>query len=595
MKSVVHVTHEAVQKIGGIGAVLHGLLTSKAYSEDIDRDILVGPLFSTDGPGNARLGSDGEVLYSSIDGIVRHPFGGAFAEIERKYHVNIVYGRKAFFDSVTGIRAYPEVLLFNVNHYDQQRINLFKFRLFQEFGIESSKYEYIWDYEQYCRIAEPALEALHAIGCPDGPDPAVILSHEYMGMPTALAAMLNNPERFRTVFYAHEVAPMRRIVEAHAGHDITFYNALELAHRQKLDVNDVFGPQDHFYKYPLVDAARHCDNIFAVGDYIVREFRFLNQAFESRNIDLAYNGVPAFKISLADKLASRRRLQRYIGKLLGFEPDYVFTHVTRMVLSKGLWRDIRVMEQLETRLARENKRAVLLVLSTETSARRSDDVLNMEKDYRWPVAHREGYPDLTGGEAAFYAGVQEFNARSCAAKVIYINQFGFTRQTCGQRMPADMDFMDIRQGSDLEFGQSIYEPFGIAQVEPISFGGICLFTSLCGCAGFARHAAGNSPTPNVIEADYTVAPELKIARIEDCLAITRETRDTIETATAARLADEIHRRLPTTDRQIDEFLQRGYALAEKMSWDAVARHYVLPGIARALAKQPRRQQQPVLA
>ena len=32
MKSVVHVTHEAVQKIGGIGAVLHGLLTSKAYS-----------------------------------------------------------------------------------------------------------------------------------------------------------------------------------------------------------------------------------------------------------------------------------------------------------------------------------------------------------------------------------------------------------------------------------------------------------------------------------------------------------------------------------------------------------------------------------
>ena len=31
MKTVVHVTHEAVQKIGGIGAVLHGLITSKVY------------------------------------------------------------------------------------------------------------------------------------------------------------------------------------------------------------------------------------------------------------------------------------------------------------------------------------------------------------------------------------------------------------------------------------------------------------------------------------------------------------------------------------------------------------------------------------
>ena len=31
MQTVVHVTHEAIQKIGGIGAVLQGLLTSKVY------------------------------------------------------------------------------------------------------------------------------------------------------------------------------------------------------------------------------------------------------------------------------------------------------------------------------------------------------------------------------------------------------------------------------------------------------------------------------------------------------------------------------------------------------------------------------------
>ena len=41
-------------------------------------------------------------------------------------------------------------------------------------------------------------------------------------------------------------------------------------------------------------------------------------------------------------------------------------------------------------------------------------------------------------------------------------------------MPADMEFLDIRRGSDLEFGQSIYEPFGIAQVEPLTYGAISL-------------------------------------------------------------------------------------------------------------------------
>ena len=55
-------------------------------------------------------------------------------------------------------------------------------------------------------------------------------------------------------------------------------------------------------------------------------------------------------------------------------------------------------------------------------------------------------------------------------------------------MPADMEFMDIRKGSDAEFGQSIYEPFGIAQVEPISFGGICVFSERLRLRGFVDKA-----------------------------------------------------------------------------------------------------------
>jgi hypothetical protein len=146
-------------------------------------------------------------------------------------------------------------------------------------------------------------------------------------------------------------------------------------------------------------------------------------------------------------------------------------------------------------------------------------------------------------------------------------------------MPADMEFMDIRKGSDAEFGQSIYEPFGIAQVEPISFGGICIFTNVCGCAGFVEKAAGGQ-TPNVIVADYTDLPE-KGLRPEMLMSIGQPQRDAIEATVAAMVAGELMDRLPRTPKQFEEFIERGYELAKKMSWEVVARNYVIPGIQRA--------------
>jgi hypothetical protein len=254
-----------------------------------------------------------------------------------------------------------------------------------------------------------------------------------------------------------------------------------------------------------------------------------------------------------------------------------------MVPSKGLWRDIRVVEHLEKHLAKEGRTAVLYVLSTETSPRSQHDIERMEKYYKWPVAHREGYSDLTGGEAAFYAHVQEWNARARHCKVVYINQFGFDRQACGMRMPADMEFLDIRKGSDAEFGQSIYEPFGIAQVEPISFGGICVFTGLCGCAGFVRKAAGGKPCANAIEVDYTKLPtSMRDQSIAELLKMDLWTRQEIEQNVAEDVAEELFRRLPRTQKDFDQLIASGGKLGAEMGWDAVSRNFVLPGMARAM-------------
>src|SRR5512134_3801559 len=139
MPTVVHVTHEAIQKIGGIGAVLHGLLTSRNYLDKINRNILVGPFWPSDVRGEQRLGPAGEVLYSSLDHLYRSPLAARFREIEQEYDVGIIYGRRKYTDKEAGITSTPEVLLIDVSRYDAQKIIQFKFDLWKTFGIESSR------------------------------------------------------------------------------------------------------------------------------------------------------------------------------------------------------------------------------------------------------------------------------------------------------------------------------------------------------------------------------------------------------------------------------------------------------------------------
>ena len=100
MLNIVHVTHEAVVKVGGIGTVLEGLITSRDYAESVGRTLLLCPLFSTEGDADSRLGPGGEVLYSSIDGRWNDPHRQAFSEIHQRYHVEIVYGRRHLRDRV---------------------------------------------------------------------------------------------------------------------------------------------------------------------------------------------------------------------------------------------------------------------------------------------------------------------------------------------------------------------------------------------------------------------------------------------------------------------------------------------------------------
>ena len=585
MLNVVHVTHEAIYKVGGIGAVLEGLITSRHYAEAVNRNILLCPLFSREGGVHTRLGPDGEVLYSSVDRRLDHPLAGAFQEIQQRYHVDIVYGRRRMQDPLTGIEQRPEVVLIDVASMAAHPLNIFKADLFNTFGIVSARYENSLDFEQYVRLAEPGLAVVRALGATRDGASCVIMAHEFMGMPTALAARLHADWGMKTAFYAHEVSPVRKVVEEHAGHDTMFYNVLRRCAEQGLYIYDVFGDQSGYPRHALVEASRHLDVTLAVGDYVVQELRFLSPKMAQSNIRLTYNGIPAHPITADEAVASKRRLQDYAETLLGDRPDYIFTHVTRMVTSKGLWRDLLVMKHLERECRRLDKTAVLIVLSTELGHPRShSDILHMERWWDWPVAHRETTPDLTSGEALFYAGVQGVNARTRNCKVLYLNQFGFEAEKCGERMPKDMDFWDIRKGSDLEFGQSIYEPFGIAQVEALSFGAICVMSSVCGCAFFAAKAAGPKGSPNIIIPDYT-AYRAESDSISAYMTLDRDTRAEYDEQVAQRVAWQIAERLPAIAEEKASFVSRGYELARQMSWDVIARDYVLPAMRDITARK----------
>ena len=578
---VVHVTHEAIQKMGGIGAVLEGLLTTRSYNEAIDQTFLVGPLFS-----GADLGALDSVLYHAAEGTKTTPHAAALSEIEKTYQVEIIYGQRQFKNKDQNVTTLTDVILVNVSNSNEDLTGQFKWQLYEHFGIESTRYESEWEYEEYVRLAEPAYQALRVLIGEETETLVYIISHEFMGMPLALKTQIERKNggaaNMRTVFYAHEVATIRPIVEGHPGHDVRFYNALDQAKTQGKLINDVFGDPFWYFKHALIDKAHLCDTIFAVGDLVVDELRFLAQPFEAFPINLVYNGIPAFEMNLEDKLASKARLQKYARTLLDYRPDYVFTHVTRLVKSKGLWRDLQVLTHLDSLLASNDKTAVLFILSTEiATGRPHESIHEMEREYGWPVYHKIGYPDLVGAEIELNNGVSAFNLQSKAIKVVFVNQFGWSQASCGSRMPIEMEFMDIRKGSDAEFGQSIYEPFGIAQVEPLSFGAICVVSNVCGCCGFIQRATDNREVPNVVIADYThlnAAPK----SLGDVLNIGLVERTQIEVENSRDIAAKLLGRLPRKPRDVEDMIKEGYEIASRMSWEVVVKDFFLPGLKQAL-------------
>jgi hypothetical protein len=580
---VVHATHEAGVKLGGIGTVFDGLLSSPSYHAAVGRTILVGPINTWNMIEMERLMAPANrlrTIYSSLPGLewnqTSESVAAALQEIERRMHVRFLYGVRSF-----GDHEY-EVLLVDAGGIAGEAINRYKFYLWQRWGLPCSQFESNWEFSFYLNAGEPLYEAMEAITADLSPAAErFIIAHEWLGLPVVFSAKLRDERRYHTAFYAHEVATARLLVEGHGGHDTRFYNALRLAGDATLD--QIFGDQSWFYKHAMLLRAGVCDRLFAVGDPVVDELRSLGGVFRHKPIDLVYNGVPAASISLEQKLASRELMQSYAENLFGYRPDYIFTHVTRMVPSKALWRDVKTLEHLEWRLAAQGQRAAFFVVSTAVpTGRRNEDIWRWEAEYGWPVSHRADNGDLQDAEVDFFfRTVEPFHWGRQAIHIALVNQFGWDRERCGGRMPEAMRFSDLRAGSDLEFGQSIYEPFGIAQVEPLSAGALCAVSSVCGCVGFVHRAAAGLVFPNLIVSDYTALPAgWNLWSAWDALRIDQALRDGMEARQSWLMAQQIADRLPRNDEDRLRLLIEGQRVAAGMSWEVVVHDYLLPALER---------------
>uniref|UniRef100_A0A832GPB3 Uncharacterized protein n=1 Tax=Caldimicrobium thiodismutans TaxID=1653476 RepID=A0A832GPB3_9BACT len=578
MRVAIHITHEALYKIGGIGEVLNGLCTSSSYANFFERTLLYGPLFEYIGSATTRLGKDGVVYYSSRDHYDTGRYGELFKPLLEKYNVEIVYGKRRLASDLNPQKgATVDVLLVDVTRMKKEMIDHQKYIFWERFGITSDRYERDWDYEQYFRLAIPYVDFVKVLY----PKAKRVyhFSHEYMGVPCLLALELDpsfSSEKHLRIFYAHEVAPVRRIVENHPGHDITFYNLLIRARERGLYLEDIFGSQMDWYRTALVKASSRLEKIFAVGDWVAEEYKFLVGEVDYKKIKVVYNGLPLDHIDFEEREHSRKKFKSCLNLKGCGVVDVIFSHTCRLVKSKGIWRDLTLLSMLDPLFKRKGLTGIYILLASQIPQGRPPELIEtMVREYGWPFNHRVGWPDLVGYEVEIYNLVERFNAKAKAIRAIYINQYGLSKRKCGMEFPEDISTRDLKLATDVELGLSIYEPFGISHIEVLPSGGLPLLSTSCGVYFLLEKVFANEFKP-YFAVDF-ISPAKSLPD-EWLLNMSSEKREMLEELALSQAVEKLFRHVPKSSTEKKDFFERLRPYLEKLDWDYMVKNFFLPAL-----------------
>lgn len=566
MKGAIHITHEAARKIGGIGAVLAGLCTTQVYQNYYHRTFFYGPLFDDQPHTPDRLGENAKILYSSLDNIKASLYDRNFDEICDKFNIHLVYGQKEIFDEIhPNNRVTVDIILLGIKNIRKDLLDIFKFMLWEKFHFNCQLYEQDWDFEQYLRIALPIRNIMNIFF--NTSDQLDYYSHEYMGVCTCLNILNKKTAQEKVLFYAHEVSTARVITEGISGHDISFYNIIDNDLAHKICLEERFGSQKHNSRNELIKCASLFDKILAVGDWVKLEYEYVNPQVNPEIIQVCYNGIPVRRIDFEHKLASREKIKQYCERLLNFTPDIIMTHVSRLVISKSFWRDISMLEELDKYFTENHIKGFYIILASLIGPGRSgSEIQSMESEYGWPVLHKENWPDLVGYENDVYWSLNYFNAKSQSIKGVFINQYGFEKERLGNRFPDNCDFSDLRIASDLEFGMSIYEPFGIAQIETVPYGGIAVMSRACGSSFLLEKGWQDKKTIPFHIIDFANTGKAEY----DWKNLTAEQRSALEKQIIKKEAKNVFKKLAKDDEERKKLFTICNANTSYLEWEAIA-------------------------
>lgn len=588
---VVHSIHDASLRadIGGndpIAVALNGLLATDSYNEQVQRTVLAGAIAG--GADAVRRAGALSILYSARLGI----FAGvterervALRQVEQRYGASVIYA------TLRCGRYSHEVLLADVDRTVRAEANAFRHASWERFGLDSQRHDDDARYMLAMDAAQPLLAALRAIDATAPAGEKIAVAHDSMGLPLLLAAELAEPDAWRTAYYAYSTPAAQRLVEQRSGHDTSFYNVLAKAKVAKLALETIYGSQDDLPEHALLRLAPSCDVLLAVSERVAEELRFVGGKFAGSALDVVPLGLPALAVTPADRADARQRLHTYAAELAGYVPDYVFTHVDPVLVGKGLWRDLRVLEHLDSLLKRQQRRALFLLFAIADGAGHApEEVRAWEAEYDWPLHHRHDNGDLRAVEAALYLdAIEPFNRRAGHVRAVLVNQAGRGVTDLGRRMPPGLAMMDCLHGADLVFGQSIYEPFGYRLVEAAATGTLVCISSVSGGVPALRKAAGGELPANVVVADYVNLPQSYwLGTPYDALAIDQGVRDWVEQANSLPVARAIAQRLAPADAEHATLMEHGNRLRERMHWESVAQDQFVPALRRTLQKNRRR-------
>lgn len=473
---------------------------------------------------------------------------------------------------------------------------------------------YLIELQFYFFAAAPLWQATRALVetlyCPGE---MTLFAHDWLGVPLVWSAWLDRSGEggrvpASTVYFAHEARIARLLVEGTIkdkveplrtrchpdGHDVSFYAYLCRLERATSPMSldeafpEVHGPYggrafDDIFYHAINRQASRFDRVVAVGENVKKETELILRGEERRPaVSLCPNGIPDFTApapkaegggapseeilehKVKHQAEARERIVAFSRARFGFEPDVIFTAVNRCELSKAPWRNVDFFRAYLEAPKNQAKKALLIWLSRPKPLPTREQTERWS-EWGWPVEHRsrDDGGDLRREEEVLWEMIRRHNEEGAGRfRILYINQFGWSREKLGALDPEETTFLDLRVGTDVEIGLSIYEPFGIAPLEPFSTGAVCVLSDSCGCAHHVRElqSRGFLSHHGFVVGSFTER-EVEPSGIDlDRLAA-------IETEVYSEMIPELERklRIPRADRLVE-----AQAAMSHLSWETAA-------------------------